>query len=226
MPKIDGLLHGPLVALAGARRQRFSPALAPPAASRGARCPPNWLARWNWTRGASAPVALAASGAGALAAEPSSSACSSAAASTPNRGRLLGKALQAVIRGKVAAADRANADGWGGYNGLVDVAFASHFCACHGQEGFVREANHVNSFESFWQFLKPVTAVQVRAQARLFAAPESVRIPRQPPPPGPEHAPSITSFIHPANRVCPLNPSTIRFAATLTFGSQAQDDTP
>ena len=62
------------------------------------------------------------------------------------------KALQAVIRNKVAAAAMANTDGWGDYNGQVDVAFASHFCACHGQNELGRGASHISGIESFRRF--------------------------------------------------------------------------
>ena len=64
------------------------------------------------------------------------------------------KTLQAIIRGKIAVAAVVNADGWRGYDGLVDVGFDRHFRVRHGQDEFVRGASHSNGIESFWRFAK------------------------------------------------------------------------
>src|SRR3982751_6155570 len=62
--------------------------------------------------------------------------------------------LQAIIRGRVAAAAIINSDGWRGYDGLVDVGYSKHFRVNHGDNEFVRGTTHVNGIESFWSSAK------------------------------------------------------------------------
>ena len=62
--------------------------------------------------------------------------------------------LQAIIRGKVDPNSIIHTDGWRGYDGLVDIGLAKHFRVNHGNNEFVRGANHVNGIESFWSFAK------------------------------------------------------------------------
>ena len=62
--------------------------------------------------------------------------------------------LQAIIRGKVDPNRIIHTDGWRGYDGLVDIGLAKHFRVNHGNNEFVRGANHVNGIESFWSFAK------------------------------------------------------------------------
>src|ERR1700689_515128 len=62
--------------------------------------------------------------------------------------------LQAVIRGKVSPESIMHTDGWGGYDGLVDLGFDKHFRVHHGDNEFARGASHVNGIESFWSYAK------------------------------------------------------------------------
>ena len=62
--------------------------------------------------------------------------------------------LQAIIRGKDDPNSIIHTDGWRGYDGLVDIGLAKHFRVNHGNNEFVRGANHVNGIESFWSFAK------------------------------------------------------------------------
>ena len=62
--------------------------------------------------------------------------------------------LQAIIRGRVAAASVIHSDGWRGYDGLVDVGYSKHFRVSHGSNEFVRGTAHVNGIEGFWSFAK------------------------------------------------------------------------
>jgi hypothetical protein len=47
-----------------------------------------------------------------------------------------------------------NTDGWGGYDGLVDMGFKEHHRVFHGENEFVRGKKHVNGIEGFWGFAK------------------------------------------------------------------------
>jgi transposase len=62
--------------------------------------------------------------------------------------------LQAVIRGRVAIDSVIHSDGWGGYDGLVDLGYRKHFRVQHGEEEFARGKKHINGIESFWSFAK------------------------------------------------------------------------
>ena len=62
--------------------------------------------------------------------------------------------LQAIIRGKVDIGSVINSDGWGGYDGLVDVGYEKHFRVNHSADEFVRGNNHINGIEGFWGYAK------------------------------------------------------------------------
>jgi transposase len=62
--------------------------------------------------------------------------------------------LQAVIRGKVSINSVIHSDGWGGYDGLVDLGYRKHFRVQHGEGEFAKGKNHINGIESFWSFAK------------------------------------------------------------------------
>jgi len=62
--------------------------------------------------------------------------------------------LQAIIRGKVNPNVVIHADGWRGYDGLVDVGVDRHFRVNHGGNEFVRGSKHVIGIESFWNYAK------------------------------------------------------------------------
>jgi transposase-like protein len=61
--------------------------------------------------------------------------------------------LQGIIRGKVDLASVINSDGWGGYNGLVDIGYG-HFRVDHSRDEFVRGKAHINGIEGFWGYAK------------------------------------------------------------------------
>jgi len=58
--------------------------------------------------------------------------------------------LQAVIRGKVELESTIHSDGWGGYNGLVDLGYKKHYRVQHGNDEFANEKSHINGIENFW----------------------------------------------------------------------------
>jgi len=64
------------------------------------------------------------------------------------------KTLQGIIRGKIDPAAMVNADGWRGYDGLVDVGFDHRYRVHHSHYEFVQGAAHINGIESFWSFAK------------------------------------------------------------------------
>jgi transposase-like protein len=65
------------------------------------------------------------------------------------------KTLQAIIRGHADISSVVHTDGWGGYDGLVDVGFAKHFRVNHSDDEFSDgKGNHINGIESFWGFAK------------------------------------------------------------------------
>ena len=72
--------------------------------------------------------------------------------------------LQGIIRGKVDPASVINSDGWGGYNGLVDIGYG-HFRVDHSRDEFVRGKAHINGIEGFWGFAK-VRLVRFRGMHR------------------------------------------------------------
>jgi transposase-like protein len=63
--------------------------------------------------------------------------------------------LQAIIRGRADIESVIHTDGWGGYDGLVDIGFEKHFRVNHGENEFSKgDGNHINGIESFWSFAK------------------------------------------------------------------------
>ncbi len=48
--------------------------------------------------------------------------------------------LQAVLLGKVTLGSTVHSDGWHGYDGLVDVGFAKHYCIRHDQNHFAHNS--------------------------------------------------------------------------------------
>jgi transposase-like protein len=78
--------------------------------------------------------------------------------------------LQAVIRGRLALASVVHSDGWGGYDGLVDLGYRKHFRVEHRRQEFVgREpGNHINGIESFWSTAKTRLAKRRGLRAAHF----------------------------------------------------------
>ncbi|MDR0563149.1 MAG: IS1595 family transposase [Spirochaetaceae bacterium] len=63
--------------------------------------------------------------------------------------------LQAVIWGKLDISAVIHTDGWGGYDGLVDLGYQKHFRVEHGNNEFSKgKGNHINGIESFWGYAK------------------------------------------------------------------------
>jgi transposase-like protein len=62
--------------------------------------------------------------------------------------------LLAVIRGKIKPEVVVHSDGWGGYDGLVDVGYEKHLRIHHGKNQFARGRCHINGIESFWGYAK------------------------------------------------------------------------
>lgn len=61
--------------------------------------------------------------------------------------------LQGIIRGKVVPESVINSDGWGGYNGLVDMGYG-HFRVDHSKDEFVRGEAQINGIEGFRGYAK------------------------------------------------------------------------
>ena len=69
------------------------------------------------------------------------------------------KTLIPIIQGKVDVNCIVNADGWKGYNGLVDVSYDKVFRVNHSKNQFALKGTDgatvtVNGIESFWSFTK------------------------------------------------------------------------
>jgi len=62
--------------------------------------------------------------------------------------------LQAIIRGRVALDSTMYSDGWGGYDGLVDMGYRRHLRVAHGRGEFARGEAHINGIEGFWGYAK------------------------------------------------------------------------
>ncbi|MDD9875582.1 MAG: transposase [Gammaproteobacteria bacterium] len=61
------------------------------------------------------------------------------------------------IKGKRGPADTGStidSDGWGGYDGLVDMGYRRHLKVVHGHGEWARGAAHINGIEGFWGFAK------------------------------------------------------------------------
>ena len=61
--------------------------------------------------------------------------------------------LQGIIRGRVDLRAVINSDGWGGYDGLVDLGYG-HFRVDHSSDEFTKGAVHINGIEGFWGLAK------------------------------------------------------------------------
>jgi hypothetical protein len=59
-----------------------------------------------------------------------------------------------MIRGCVAPEAVIHADGWRGYDGLVDAGYAKHFHVYHGTNEFMPGTHRINGIDSFWSFAK------------------------------------------------------------------------
>ena len=67
------------------------------------------------------------------------------------------RTLQRIIRGQVPIDTTIISDGWGGYDGLVDVGYDTHLRirkTINGETRYVRDGIHINGIESFWSFTK------------------------------------------------------------------------
>lgn len=62
--------------------------------------------------------------------------------------------LRAIIRRKVALDSIIHSDGWGGYNGLVDMGYKKHYRIRRSHNEFARGKYHINGIESFWSYAK------------------------------------------------------------------------
>lgn len=61
------------------------------------------------------------------------------------------KTLQNIIRRRVGLESVIHSDGWGSYDGLVDIGYDKHFRVNHGENEFARAGGvHVNGIEAFW----------------------------------------------------------------------------
>ena len=69
-----------------------------------------------------------------------------------------------------------NSDGWGGYDGLVDLGYG-HFRVDHSSDEFTKGAVHINGIEGFWGLAKVRLAkFKGRAQTHLPPAPQGNRM--------------------------------------------------
>jgi transposase-like protein len=67
------------------------------------------------------------------------------------------RTLQRIIRGQIPLDTTIISDGWGGYDGLVDVGYDAHLRirkTINGETKYVRDGIHINGIESFWSFTK------------------------------------------------------------------------
>ncbi|MDD9856744.1 MAG: IS1595 family transposase [Gammaproteobacteria bacterium] len=62
--------------------------------------------------------------------------------------------LQAIIRARADTDSTIDSDGWGGYDGLVDMGYRRHLKVAHGHGEWARGAAHINGIEGFWGFAK------------------------------------------------------------------------
>ena len=61
--------------------------------------------------------------------------------------------LQGINRGRVDLRTVINSDGWGGYDGLVDLGYG-HFRVDHSNDEFGKGAVQINGIEGFWGLAK------------------------------------------------------------------------
>ena len=62
--------------------------------------------------------------------------------------------LTRIIKAKVRSGSTIHSDGWGGYDGLVDLGYRKHYRVNHGNNEFVRGRSHINGIENFWGLAK------------------------------------------------------------------------
>ena len=62
--------------------------------------------------------------------------------------------LTRIIKTKVTSGSTIHSDGWGGYDGLVDMGYRKHYRVNHGQNEFARGRSHINGIENFWGLAK------------------------------------------------------------------------
>ncbi|GIK15200.1 MAG: hypothetical protein BroJett003_01640 [Planctomycetota bacterium] len=65
--------------------------------------------------------------------------------------------LLQAIRGKVSLDSIIHSDGWGGYDGLVDMGYKKHLRVDHARNEFSSRrvrGNHINGIEGFWGYAK------------------------------------------------------------------------
>ena len=62
--------------------------------------------------------------------------------------------LTRIIKVKVKSGSVIHSDGWGGYDGLVDLGYRKHYRVNHGQSEFARGKSHINGIENFWGLAK------------------------------------------------------------------------
>ena len=89
--------------------------------------------------------------------------------------------LQAIIWGKVDPISIIHADGWPGYDGLVDIGLEKHFRVNHGNNEFVKGSRHVNGIESFWSKAQaPISAIPWHPSQQVQASSQRDRVSLQP----------------------------------------------
>lgn len=64
------------------------------------------------------------------------------------------KNILPILQGKVLEETTVHTDGWGSYDGLIDVKNFKHYRVYHSKDEFVRGKSHINGIESFWSFCK------------------------------------------------------------------------
>ena len=62
--------------------------------------------------------------------------------------------LTRIIKTKVRSGSTIHSDGWGGYDGLVDLGYRKHYRVNHGHNEFARGNSHINGIENFWGLAK------------------------------------------------------------------------
>ena len=100
--------------------------------------------------------------------------------------------LRAVVCGHADPESVILADGWLGYDGLVDLGYARHHRVHHGNHESALGPNHINGIESFWGYVKHRLMQTSRRQPKHYSSPsERNRISLQPQECGPLQRPAI-----------------------------------
>jgi len=74
--------------------------------------------------------------------------------STPRSSQMPPKSSYSCDPGLGSPGSIIHADGWRGYNGLVDMGHKKHFRVYHGEHEFARGNCHIDGIESFWSYAK------------------------------------------------------------------------